>query len=691
MIFFTLTLTLPLFLWPAFAEPIPAPTPSLETIRVSNETELINVIGSNRIIELNPGTYSLSKSYNLQTQYCSWQNTGNGYQLNIDGVENLTITGLGEEPVKVHAESTHAFVLAFGNSNHIQINNIEAGHFPEQGHCEGGVFYFGNCKNILIENSTLFGCGKEGLTLSGVDNLQVNQSTIKDCSYGIMTAGDSTDLTFTGSRFHDNKEYHLLDFSRCAGISFIQCEIYNNQAASGYDLLNFHDSKGIVIKDCRIHDNVADHLLAAIEKETVKITNTVCRNNYFTEGGYYCSIDDIFMWRRSAKDSPRKEFYKRLEYLSRKVNDPEKLDKPKARKLFEEYWRKAVNDLNGLVKKQGPDWETESLLGKFYQVGIPIGIKDAWTQAETHLKKAVQLNPGLPRNNHLALGVLYTSKHFRFHISEINRQTKLTIFYKLSQPDYLAAARKNLDKDNDFPGTADMYLFLIDYYQGRFEAAYRQANRYLKVFPDDELMLKLRGMAKKRIGNPKAPGQLNVYIAREKVRRLFDFYFIQGSASGQRPSMSDLLPANNPKQIGLREFAGNGLNFKLGATRKEIIQNIGIPVNVESQTVKNRHQPDVMDTVYRLDFDGLTVNIYDAAGKEIILYQKVSSSKYPVKYGLNVGVSKEKIREILGSPQEVHHDKVIYAYMDDWGYETIIVFSIDENKITAIEWNFPID
>ena len=76
-----------------------------------------------------------------------------------------------------------------------------------------------------------------------------------------------------------------------------------------------------------------------------------------------------------------------------------------------------------------------------------------------------------------------------------------------------------------------MYLFLIYYFQGNFDAAYLQANRYLEVFPDDELMNKLRSMAKKRIGNRQAPGELNVYIDREKTRRLFDFYFIQGSTS----------------------------------------------------------------------------------------------------------------------------------------------------------------
>lgn len=683
-------LAFPLFLWPTFAEPANIATPNTETIRVSNETEFVNAIGSNRIIELNPGTYSLSKLNNLQTEHVTWQKVGDGYQMNINAVENLSINGLGDVPVKLYAEETHAFVLAFTDSNHVQLNNIEAGHFPEQGYCEGGVFYFGNCKNIRIENSVLFGCGKEGLTLSNVDNLQLNQSTIKDCSYGIMTAYNSTNLTFTGSRFHNNKEFDLFNFTRCAGISFIQCELFNNHAKSGYGFFNTHDSKAVIIKDCRIHDNSADHLLVAVEKETVKIANTVFQNNYFVAGGSICPIEDIFMWRRTANDSPRKEFYKRLEYLSRKVNDPEKLDKPKARKLFEEYWQKAVRDLNGLIKKQGSDWETESLLGKFYQIGLSIGVKDAWTQAETHLKNAIKLHPNLPRNNHLALGVLYASRHFTFTMGEMNRQSKLTISFKPSKPDHMATAARELAKDNGFPGTSNMYLFLIYYFQGKFEAAYLQANRYLKVFPDDELMLKLRGMAKKRIGNKQVPGELNVYIAREKTRRLFDFYFIQGS-TGQPAPLSGLMNENNHSQSNLREFAGNGLDFKLGMTRKEIFQNIGTPVSVQTESVENRHQPKIMDTIYELDFDGLVVKIYDAGGKEIMLYQKISSPKYKVKYGLNIGESRRKIKDVLGDPQEVHHDKVIYAYYDEFGYETIVVFRIADDKIAAIEWNFPVD
>lgn len=122
-----------------------------------------------------------------------------------------------------------------------------------------------------------------------------------------------------------------------------------------------------------------------------------------------------------------------------------------------------------------------------------------------------------------------------------------------------------------------------------------------------------------------------------------------------------------------------------------MIQSIGNPMKVETQKVENRHQPGVMDAIYKLAFDSLAVDIYDAGGKEIMLYQKITSPKYKVKHGLNIGASKERITDVFGLPQEVNENKLIYAYQDELGYETIIVFSITEDKISAIEWNFPID
>lgn len=693
IILFIFTL-LPLILWSVLAEPKktePTPPPNIETIRVSNETEFINAIGSNRIIELNPGTYSLSKFYEIQTDYVSWLNVGDGYQLNIKGIENLSIIGLGDEPVKIHIEPLSAYVLAFENARNITIKNIEAGHFPEKGSCQGGVLYFGSSKNIIIVNSILFGCGKEGLTLSQVENLHFINSIIKDCSYGIMTAHGSTGLAFSGSGFFNNQQYDLLNFTQCTNISFTQCDFSSNKAISGYGFLNTHDSKAIVIKDSKIHDNSAAHLLTSMDKGMVKITNTTFQNNHFYEGGYYNSIiDDVYLEQKTGSARQWQEFYKRLEYLSRKVNDPEKLDKPKARKLFENYWRKAIQDFEAFIKPKRSDWEAESLLGKFYQVGLPMDIKDAWVKAETHLKNAVKLNPA-SGSSHLALGVLYASKHLTFMAGEKDHESKLTILFKSQQPNYLAAAEKELLKDNAFPGTSNMYLFLIYYFQGKFEAAYQQAACYLEVFPDDELMIKLRGMAKKRIGNQQPPGELNVYISRDKTRRLFDFYFIQGNASGQSIEFGDPLLNTDSYSMNLKEFAGNGLESKLGETRKELIQNIGNPVNETLTKVKNRHQPDITDTIYHLTFDGFEASIYDTGGKEILLYQKITSPKYKVKYGLNIGGTKDKVIAALGNPQEEPQDQLIYCYYDEAGYQTLVIFSFTGDKITAIEWNFPVD
>lgn len=85
----------------------------IQTIRVSNESEFIQAIGSNRIIELAPGTYYLSECYEQKNDKITWQKEYDGYQLTIQNVQNLTIVGRGDERVKIYNVSTAAYVFRF--------------------------------------------------------------------------------------------------------------------------------------------------------------------------------------------------------------------------------------------------------------------------------------------------------------------------------------------------------------------------------------------------------------------------------------------------------------------------------------------------------------------------------------------------------------------------------------------------
>ena len=62
-----------------------------------------------------------------------------------------------------------------------------------------------------------------------------------------------------------------------------------------------------------------------------------------------------------------------------------------------------------------------------------------------------------------------------------------------------------------------------------------------------------------------------------------------------------------------------------------------------------------------------------------------------MKYGLNIGGTKDKVKAALGTPQEEPQDQLIYCYYDEAGYQTLVIFSFTGDKITAIEWNFPVD
>ena len=83
----------------------------------------------------------------------------------LNDLNNLSIEAEQGAKVNLLIDPRYAYVLSFKNCNNVNISGIIAGHYPDKGDCTGGVFKFEDCKDIQINDSALFGCGTEGLTL----------------------------------------------------------------------------------------------------------------------------------------------------------------------------------------------------------------------------------------------------------------------------------------------------------------------------------------------------------------------------------------------------------------------------------------------------------------------------------------------------------------------------------------------
>ncbi len=259
----------------------PVDSSTLKTVNISNSKELISNIAPNTKIVLKAGDYNLLEPKVLDNKYVEYNKVFDGYEIAIKDVNNLTIEAEQGAKVNLLIDPRYAYVMSFTNSRGINISGIVAGHYPNKGNCTGGVFKFENCKDVKIDNSELFGCGTEGLTLNAVNNLQFTNSIIRDCSYGIMTMNNSTNVNFNNSTFKDNEKYYAFNIMH-SDANFEKCNITNNKIISDYQdnfLFNLDIYSKIAVSNSNIENNSSKALTN--EKDNITFKNVTYKGNDF--------------------------------------------------------------------------------------------------------------------------------------------------------------------------------------------------------------------------------------------------------------------------------------------------------------------------------------------------------------------------------------------------------------------------
>ena len=240
--------------------PAPATAPDGSEIRqVRSASELLRAIGSNRTIVLEPGEYDLSATRRNGRKHVRFDKVYDGHELVITGVENLTIRGAKGSRPTILARPRYAFVLKFENGNNIALDNLVLGHTPEGG-CTGGVVAAHKTNGLTISNSDLFGSGTVGVALDQVQQFSFDQSTIRECTYGIATIANSSDVMFSNSKFIDNREFDLVDVKHTSGVRFVGCHFVNNRSSKGNYFFKTDKQSSLVVKDATFEKNKLSQL-----------------------------------------------------------------------------------------------------------------------------------------------------------------------------------------------------------------------------------------------------------------------------------------------------------------------------------------------------------------------------------------------------------------------------------------------
>ena len=178
-------------------------------IHVHTVDELLAAIAPNTRIYLEDGVYDLSEAsaYGIGSgEYWYWMSCFDGPGLAIRGVENLSITAAGPHRARILAVPRYCEVLSFENCRGITLQGFTAGHTqPVQDFgCAGGVLSFMDCRELHVEDCSLFGCGIMGISCYSCFNGEIVHTEIYDCADGAFYFYGSRNIAMRACNLHDN-------------------------------------------------------------------------------------------------------------------------------------------------------------------------------------------------------------------------------------------------------------------------------------------------------------------------------------------------------------------------------------------------------------------------------------------------------------------------------------------------------
>ena len=237
-------------------------------VTVSNAKEFLNAIKDNAVIVLKPGVYDVTEA--LQSANMPFLNDahlegakgvfrssgGDGLELSIRHISNLTIKS--ENPSKraqIVCRPRYAVVMSFHYCDNVKLENVIVGHTPEPGYCSGSVLGFTRCKGIEVNHADLYGCGTYGFELADCSNATFRNCCVHDCTYGCVTIASSKNINIVDTTFKDCREFTMFGIFN-SDTTFKRCsfERLNGKFIAA-------DNSNVVMEGCLFDINAANSLI----------------------------------------------------------------------------------------------------------------------------------------------------------------------------------------------------------------------------------------------------------------------------------------------------------------------------------------------------------------------------------------------------------------------------------------------
>lgn len=184
-----------------------AAAPKVRVVEVQDVRAMLEAIGPGTTVRLRPGTYDLSTvpPGSVKNRWLKAEEVPGGHEWTITGVSRFRLVGLDPKRVKVVTPTPYATVLRLDRVRDVELKNLELGHHPDPGVCDGGVLRVQKSQGVTLTNCDLFGSGTIGLDSRSSSRLRVMGGVIRDCSSWLVRAFYTRDLVIDGAELIDTQ------------------------------------------------------------------------------------------------------------------------------------------------------------------------------------------------------------------------------------------------------------------------------------------------------------------------------------------------------------------------------------------------------------------------------------------------------------------------------------------------------
>ena len=253
-----------------------------DTVTVSNAKDLLKNIGNNKKIILEKGTYDLSSlnGNTLNNKYIEY--VYDGYH--IKDVYNLCLEAKDGAEVYLSIDDPYSPVVSFYNSRNVAVRGITAGHNVEPGYCSGCVLHFEGVDGVNVDKCNLFGSGTYGIEANYSYDINVTDTDIYECTYGLVSLSNVGTVSFKNCTLRDSSDLSMLYIYGSYDVLFEDCEFKNNRS-DAFDSVYFvelGDYDNATFRNCAFINNQYN----VFSNKEVTLENCTSDNNHTAFSGW---------------------------------------------------------------------------------------------------------------------------------------------------------------------------------------------------------------------------------------------------------------------------------------------------------------------------------------------------------------------------------------------------------------------